>query len=175
MKNEITIRKAGDDDIDGVAALAARSFEDAFGSENDPADIDEYLRTKLSRASFEKQFSDDKSIFLAAHVTSSGALAGYAKLRISSPNESVSGKDPIEIERIYADNALIGHGVGAALMRACIKEATDRNCGVIWLGVWENNERAIQFYKRWEFEVTGSQSFLLGSDLQNDLIMARHL
>ena len=173
MNDEIAIRRARNDDIDNVAELATRSFVDAFGDQNDPADLDAYLKTTLSLASFEKQFADDRSIFLAATASDSDSLAGYAKLRLSNKHASVSGEKPIEIERIYSDSAMIGRGVGAALMRSCLAEAAKLERDVIWLGVWEQNEHAIRFYKRWEFEVTGSQEFMLGSDLQNDLVMAR--
>ena len=172
-RDDVSIRQAGIDDIDGLAELASRSFQEAFGAQNDPADIDEYLRTTLSRDSLMHQFADARSVFLVAEIPGRDALAGYAKLRLASEHVTVHAENPIEIERIYADNTLIGRGIGAALMRACLQEAVTRDCDVIWLGVWEHNDRAIEFYKRWGFEVTGSHEFLLGSDVQNDLVMAR--
>ena len=45
----------------------------------------------------------------------------------------------------------------------------------IWLGVWEENNKAIAFYKRHGFEVFGSHPFKLGGDLQRDLLMKRLL
>jgi ribosomal protein S18 acetylase RimI-like enzyme len=44
---------------------------------------------------------------------------------------------------------------------------------MIWLDVWERNARAIAFYQKWGFAVVGTQTFQLGSDLQNDLLMQR--
>ena len=46
---------------------------------------------------------------------------------------------------------------------------------LIWLGVWEQNPRAIAFYTKWGFVEVGAQTFRLGSDLQRDLVMAREL
>jgi ribosomal protein S18 acetylase RimI-like enzyme len=46
---------------------------------------------------------------------------------------------------------------------------------VVWLDVWEDNLRAIRFYRKWAFVEVGVQGFQLGDDLQNDLLMARSL
>ena len=41
----------------------------------------------------------------------------------------------------------------------------------LWLGVWEFNTRAIEFYHRQGFVDVGNKEFMLGSELQTDLIM----
>ena len=48
-------------------------------------------------------------------------------------------------------------------------------CDVVWLDVWEKNLRAIAFYRKWGFIEVGEQTFQLGDDLQQDLLMARAL
>jgi ribosomal protein S18 acetylase RimI-like enzyme len=58
-------------------------------------------------------------------------------------------------------------------MQACLDEAKQNHCDVIWLDVWERNPRAIAFYRKWGFVQVGTQTFQLGDDLQNDWIMAR--
>ena len=65
----------------------------------------------------------------------------------------------------------IGSGVGAALMTACIEEATRRRYDGIWLGVWGKNIRAIRFYSQWGFVQVGTQPFVLGNDRQTDLVL----
>jgi ribosomal protein S18 acetylase RimI-like enzyme len=67
----------------------------------------------------------------------------------------------------------MGQGIGATLMKACLDEATQRGCGIIWLDVWERNLRARAFYHKWGFIEVGTQVFQLGDDLQNDLLMQR--
>ena len=46
-------------------------------------------------------------------------------------------------------------------------------CDVVWLDVWEKNLRAIEFYRRWGFVEVGTQGFVLGSDVQHDLLMQK--
>ncbi len=56
------------------------------------------------------------------------------------------------------------------LTRRAIKGGTG-----LWLGVWQKNERAIGFYRRWKFETVGTQFFPMGPDLQEDWVMLREL
>jgi ribosomal protein S18 acetylase RimI-like enzyme len=46
---------------------------------------------------------------------------------------------------------------------------------VIWLGTWDQNARGIRFYEKWGFEKVGTQTFLLGTDPQSDVVMARRV
>ena len=94
-------------------------------------------------------------------------------LREGKAPVAVTGTEPVELVRIYVENDIIGAGYGAALMNACLEEAKKNGHRTIWLGVWEKNLRAIRFYRRWGFTKVGTKEFLLGSDLQNDHIMAR--
>ena len=58
---------------------------------------------------------------------------------------------------------------------ARLDEAAGRGKDAVWLGVWERNARAIHFYAPWGFPDVGSQPFLLGADLQTDLVMVRRM
>jgi ribosomal protein S18 acetylase RimI-like enzyme len=71
------------------------------------------------------------------------------------------------------DRSALGHGVGAALLRAGLEAAGSAGHRTLWLGVWERNARALSFYERWGFEAVGDHVFRLGSDEQRDLILER--
>jgi ribosomal protein S18 acetylase RimI-like enzyme len=60
-------------------------------------------------------------------------------------------------------------------MQHALAEAAGRGKDAVWLGVWEHNARAIRFYEQWDFHPAGTQPFLLGTDLQTDLVMVRRI
>jgi ribosomal protein S18 acetylase RimI-like enzyme len=72
---------------------------------------------------------------------------------------------------LYVSAEAIGTGVGAVLMRSSIERARDSCYESLWLGVWEHNHRAKAFYERWGFVPVGTETFLLGSDEQADVLM----
>ena len=173
MNRKASVRPACPDDLDNLAELAIRAFANTYAAHNDPADVENHVRNTLSRKKLQDEFGNAKNVFLVAHMDGSDDLVGYAKLRRGSDSASVDGTKPIEVERLYADNHVIGTGVGSALMHACLTTAHSLGCHDIWLGVWKQNQHAIQFYERWCFAIVGEHKFTLGSDPQEDWIMTR--
>lgn len=173
MSQDLEIRPAWAGDIEALAALAERTFRDTFAAENRAADLDAYVRGAFSSERLQEELSEPQSIFLVAFLGRAPDPIGYAKLRTGTPDLSVTGANPIEIERLYVDRNALGRGVGAALMRHCLKHAASGGHGTVWLGVWERNQRAIAFYERWGFVTVGSHLFRLGSEDQRDLILTR--
>ena len=41
----------------------------------------------------------------------------------------------------------------------------------LWLGVWEENKKAIRFYKRYGFIKFGTHPYYIGADKQTDWLM----
>ncbi len=171
MNNSITIRFATSADNDLLADIGAQTFYDTFAVDNAPADMQAYLAASFSPAIQARELADPQSVFLIAEID--GNAAGYAHVRRKHTPPGITGARPIELGRFYARKEWQGRGVGAALMRACLEYAARQNADTIWLDVWERNLRAIAFYRKWEFTPVGAQTFQLGSDLQNDLLMQR--
>jgi ribosomal protein S18 acetylase RimI-like enzyme len=113
------------------------------------------------------------NIFIVAEI--GDEVAGYARLRESEAPAALNDLPSIEIARIYAVQTMIGKGIGNALMKKCIEIAYDMGKRVIWLGVWEKNQRAIQFYQKWGFEKFDEHDFVLGNDVQRDWLMRKPL
>jgi diamine N-acetyltransferase len=165
------VRPAAPADATLVARLGARLFEQTFGGANDPGDMSAYLATAFSIQHESEVLADPKhSVWIAEDA--GHASIGYAVLRRGTAADGVVAERPAEVQRIYSDEAWHGRGVGDALMRACVEQARAWHCDVLWLGVWEENPRAIAFYEKKGFRKVGRQTFLLGTDVQSDVVMA---
>jgi ribosomal protein S18 acetylase RimI-like enzyme len=81
----------------------------------------------------------------------------------------------LEIARIYSIQKTIGKGVGKKLMQTCHDTARQKGKKILWLGVWKENQRAIDFYTNWGFEIFSEQKFVLGDDVQTDWLMKKNL
>jgi GNAT superfamily N-acetyltransferase len=156
-----------------LSELGARTFYDTFAKDNTPENIASYIKESFPQEIQFNELSEPKHIFLIAE--SEGIPIGYAQLILNSKDESIKGTRPLEIRRIYASQDYLGKGVGKELMQATIREARQRNCDCIWLGVWEKNQRAIDFYKKWGFREVGTHLFSVGDDPQNDFVMELEL
>ncbi len=172
MANEIAITRATIGDAELLTALSATTFSDTFGSQNRKEDMDKYLAEVMSLENVTRELLDEDNYFLLAGYA--GRLAGYAKLRANREPDIVADK-PLELERIYVLQEYQGRKAGAALMEYCIDFAKSRGHDVLWLGVWELNHKAVSFYRQWGFQLCGSHPFLLGDDLQTDVLMRKEL
>ena len=83
--------------------------------------------------------------------------------------------DALEIARLYARKRALGSGVGARAHAARDRRGGGARKGRRLARRVGSNARAIQFYESWEFHRAGTQPFLLGTDLQTDLVMVRRL
>ena len=168
---EINIRFATAADPALLAELGAQTFSDTFAAQNTAENMAAYLAASFSVQKQAAELVHPNSLFLIAETA--GEAVGYARLKEDAPPSVISGSHPIEIGRFYSRKERVGRGVGPALMQACLLEAQHRGCDTIWLDVWEENPRAIAFYRKWGFVEAGTQIFPLGEDLQHDLLMQR--
>jgi GNAT superfamily N-acetyltransferase len=169
----IKIRYAASVDNVLLAELGRQTFSDSFAADNTPEDMAAYLAASFSPQIQAAELADPNTVFLIAEAA--GKTVGFARMKESLPLPGITGARTIEIVRFYSIKARIGRGVGAALMQACLDEASRRGCDSIWLDVWKHNPRAIAFYHKWGFVEVGTAIFKLGDDLQHDLLLQKSL
>src|SRR5687768_4164176 len=165
----MNIRRANRNDATLLSELGAKTFFDTFAKDNTPENIKQHLESSFSPEIQLNELSQPNTTFLIAE--DNDTAIGYAQLLLDSQEQFIKGRKPLEIRRIYASQEYIGTGVGKELMKASLTEAAERGCDCVWLGVWEKNPRAIDFYKKWGFVEVGTHVFTVGDDPQTDYIM----
>jgi GNAT superfamily N-acetyltransferase len=169
----ITTRLAEPDDAAVLTEVGVSTFAETFEAANTAEDFGAYMALAFGVSIQRAELEDpDTTVFFAERE---GDVVGYVMLRECRSPASVASPDTLQIARLYARKAMHGTGVGAALMQCALAEAAGRGKDAVWLGVWDRNERAIRFYEAWGFFQSGTQPFLLGTDLQTDLIMVRRI
>ncbi|MES1217605.1 MAG: GNAT family N-acetyltransferase [Bacteroidota bacterium] len=167
----IFIRQADIADAAQIADLSRQTFYDTFAAANTKENMDLFMNEQFSREKLMSEVGDAGNIFLLAF--DEDEIAGYALLREGIQYAQFDDLPAIEIVRIYALQTSIGKGVGSAMIKKSIELARELNKEIIWLGVWEHNKRAIDFYTKWGFEKFSEHEFILGTDVQTDWLMKR--
>jgi diamine N-acetyltransferase len=169
----IDICQCGKEQAELIADLSRKTFFDTFASQNSREDMDKFMNEQFTKQALMKEVGMPGNIFFLAYV--GNEIAGYLKLRDGKSMPQFNDMPSLEIARIYTVDKMTGKGIGSALMQKSIAIAKEKEKQIIWLGVWKENRNAIDFYKRWGFEIFGEQDFLLGNDLQKDWLMRREV
>jgi ribosomal protein S18 acetylase RimI-like enzyme len=163
------MRVATTADAAAVAAFAEMTFRATYAHANTPEDMELYCRKTFSESLIvEDILMPDMQYQLAI---ANNELVGFIKLQWSTPPMPMPFERPLQIARIYAHPEAKRMGIGRILMASAKAFATEQQHDYIWLGVWQQNEDAIAFYKKMGFAIVGTDTFLLGNDLQLDWIM----
>lgn len=164
------IRRASQDDARLLAEIGRAAFDAAFGAQNNPADLQVYLSKAFSERQQAYELGLAGCTFLIAE--SEEEPAGYARLQTGPAPAAIPGLNPIELSRFYLLPGWIGQGFGSMLMQTCLEHAWGGGHDVIWLSTWKENARGLAFYKKWGFQIVGEQIFQVGSDPQEDWLLA---
>ncbi|NQD70423.1 GNAT family N-acetyltransferase [Sphingobacterium shayense] len=168
MEN-ITIRQATQYDIVQLQTIGKETFSETFSSSNSKENMGKYLSEGFSSEKLAMELRDKNSEFYFA--VSENKIVGYLKINFGSSQTELKDQKALEIERIYVLNAFHGKKVGQALYEKAIEIAKEKCADYVWLGVWEENPRAISFYKKNNFVEFDKHIFRLGDDEQTDIMM----
>ncbi|MFS0671677.1 GNAT family N-acetyltransferase [Ornithinibacillus sp. 179-J 7C1 HS] len=169
----ITIKRCTLEDLIELQEISYVTFDQTFKNQNSPENMYTYLEKAFNIKQLEKELTTISSQFYFIYFQSK--LAGYLKVNINEAQSEDMGDESLEVERIYIKSHYQKHGLGKKLLNKAMEIALELNKDKIWLGVWEKNENAIEFYRKMGFVQTGSHSFYMGDEEQVDIIMTKTL
>ena len=169
----LTIRYATEDDAVLIADISRQTFYETFSPLNSKVDMDIFMNIQFTKGKLMLEVGQRENIFLLAYDDSD--IAGYVKLRDTRHPKDLGSSNALEIARLYAMPGMIGKGVGKLLMEKSLEIAVEKRKDMVWLGVWKQNKKAIDFYSKWGFSIFGECDFVLGNDLQKDWLMRKKI
>lgn len=166
---EIDIKKVTLNDIDQLQKIGRQTFYETFSEGNTEENMTKYLDEGFSIEKLTTELSDKNAEFYFA--TLDNKVIGYLKLNFGQSQTELQDDKALEIERIYVLKDFHGKSVGQLLYNKAIQIARQKCADYVWLGVWEENPRAINFYKKNGFAEFDKHVFKLGNDEQIDIMM----
>ena len=175
VKQVLHIRRDVADDEKLIAELSAITFFDTFKGTCTDDDMQGFIKDYFSIEQVEKELQDNDDFYFIAFIN--GNPAGYIRMKEEvSDVEIINKHRGIELKRIYVLKEYHSKKIGAALMNFALDFATEKNYELIWLGVWEHNERARAFYNKFGFEDSGvMHPFPIGNTPQTDVWLYRFI
>lgn len=169
VMESIEIKKVMLNDIDQLQKISRQTFFETFSTKNTEENMRKYLEEGFSIDKLTAELTDKNAEFHFALLDNT--VIGYLKLNFGQSQTELKDDKALEIERIYVLKEFHGKKVGQVLYEKTIQIAKQVNADYVWLGVWEENPRAISFYKKNGFVEFDKHIFKLGDDEQTDIMM----
>ena len=169
--SDLTIRKATLVDINQIQEIGKTTFTETFLENNSVENMNSYLEKSFHLEKLTAEISNPNSQFYLAILENQ--TIGYLKVNFGLAQTEIKDLKALEIERIYVLKAYYGKHIGQQLFEKAIKIAKKEDFEYLWLGVWEKNPRAIQFYKKNGLKVFDNHIFKIGDDEQTDFLMKK--
>lgn len=166
-----TIRKATLDDAARLSELGALVFSQSYQHSYDQEDMDAYLDETFSKQRIAEEINTETIYYCVAE--SDDIIVGFIKFFTFRWTPRFKGKITFEVERLYIQKEMEGQNIGSQLMATALDIARNKNYKIIWLSVWENNDRGIQFHQQHGFTIIGDGVFTLGKQERKYLIMCQ--
>lgn len=167
--NAIEIRKATISDLEIIQEISKQTFIETFAEVNTVENMEKYIRENSNATQLTSEINNRESLFYLATIDTQ--LIGYLKLNFGNAQTEIHNPQSMEIQRIYVLKAFHGKKIGQVLLNEAIKIGQQSGVDSIWLGVWEKNHKAIEFYNKNNFVEFDTHSFTLGDEVQTDLLM----
>ena len=165
----LAIKELTLNDLVRLQKIARQTFQETFTASNSEENMKTYLHEGFSTEKLTAELNDNNASFY--FVTLDQEIIGYLKLNFGYAQTEFRDLKALEIERIYVLDEFQGKRVGQLLFAKALEVAKQKNMDYIWLGVWEKNLKAINFYQKNGFIAFDTHIFKLGDDEQIDIMM----
>ena len=172
MEN-ITIQGVTVNDLAQLQKIGRKTFSETFSSGNTEENMNKYLVEGFSKEKLREELNNESSAFYFAVLDEK--VIGYLKLNFGSSQTEIQDSISLEIERIYVLQEYYGKKVGQVLYEKALQVAEDKKVNYVWLGVWEENPRAIRFYQKNGFVEFDKHIFVMGDEEQTGIMMKKTL
>ncbi|MBX3254140.1 MAG: GNAT family N-acetyltransferase [Chitinophagaceae bacterium] len=169
--NNIQIKEVTLNDIGQLQHIGRQTFYETFSDVNTEENIKKYLAGSFSIQKLTDELNNGFSQFYFAELD--GKTIGYLKINFGAAQSELKDPKSLEIERIYVLREFHGMKTGQILCEKAIEIAKQKNLDYVWLGVWEENKRALHFYKKNGFIEFDKHIFRLGDEEQTDIMMKK--
>lgn len=156
-------------DLALLIEIGRETFYDTYAHSTTREDMMNYLDQSFSDEKMTAEIGQEHSHFYFMWIENQ--LTGYLKLNFPPHQTEFNQPGSMEIERCYLRKAFWEKGLGGLLIRQAVKIASDHRAKVIWLGVWQENPRAIRFYEKHGFTITGTHLFYFNEVAHADFKM----
>lgn len=161
----MNIKKASLEDSATLTEMGRLSFIESHGHSAAEEDINDYVSRVYTENAFTNELSDTNNIYHIIHHQNNPA--GYSKIIFNSPHMNIETTEITKMERFYLLKEFYGLQLGFELFQFNVDLSKRNGQKGMWLFVWKENKRAVNFYQKMGFKVIGEHDFRISPNHTN--------
>ncbi len=158
----ISIVRADMSDFRELANIGKQSFIESHGHSASALIIENYVNEKYSFDTIIDELENEINIYYK--ILYNGHIAGYSKIILNSSHPNIATPFVTKLERLYLLKDFYQLKVGLELFKYNLNFSQINNQNGMWLYVWKENDRAINFYTKNGFKIIGSYDFKISEN-----------
>lgn len=161
----IQIIKATIEHSELIAEIGKQSFLESHGNSASMEDVNHFIIKTYNEKAICKEFENPKVQYHIIYFKDK--VAGFSKIELNTSNKDITDLIVTKLDRLYLLNEYYGQKLGSKLFDFNIQLSKKYNQKGIWLAVWVENQRAINFYTKKGFKIVGEYNFKISGTHSN--------
>lgn len=161
----IRIKAFNSTEVETLAQLSIETFIESHGHSAHEDDIQAYVALNFNLKKLTEDLQDSRIYFNKIYVNDQ--IAGYSKLILNEPHPLIQITPVAKFERLYLLKDFYGMGLGEKLLEHNIEIAKFHDQKGLWLFVWTENKKGLQFYGKSNFKSIGEHNFKISEQHSN--------
>ncbi|CAA6801531.1 MAG: Unknown protein [uncultured Aureispira sp.] len=171
-KTNIQYRLAVPEDALCLSVLFRQVYIHNYAIEGIPTDFSKFIIEQFSIPKIEQKIRTQPASILVA--TYKDNLAGVAAIEYHKPCP-IGNLVGAELSKLYVLECFTGLGIGRQLLHNVEQQLQEKGYTELWLWVYAINTRAVQFYKRQQYEWLGNAFLELDGNLYENEVLYKQL
>lgn len=160
-----TIFRATVNDANLLVQIGKASFIESHGMSAAKEDIDYFLELKFNEATFSEELQDLNNHFYI--IQHNQMPIGYSKIIFDFPHPLIPFENVTKLERLYLLEEFHHLKLGLELFNYNLQESLKHHQAGMWLFVWTENKKALNFYNKIGFKIIGGGDFKISENHSN--------
>ena len=161
----VSIRKSTVEDTGLLSKIGRETFIESHGRSASSSIINEYVEENYNEAFIREGLEDPTNQYHIIFYDQDPA--GFSKIIFNHPHATIPNQEVAKLEKIFLLGKFYDLKLGKQLLTFNIDLARSHGQSGMWLFVWKENERAIRFYKKNNFQIIGDHDFKLNESHSN--------
>lgn len=161
----IKITQANREHSQIISEIGKQAFWESHGHSASKEYINSFIAKTYNEAAINKEFKNTNILY---HLVSfNDKIAGFSKIELSSSNVNIKDPNITKLDRLYLLKEFYGKNLGAKLVDLIIELSKQNQQNGIWLAVWKENQKALNFYLKAGFKIVGEFNFKISETHSN--------